>query len=298
MSDENPQGFTPEESAAMDAMKADAPLDVSEPSEPAPEAQPAPEAAEPAPVEDKPEKPPQGFVPHGAMHAEREKARAAEADNLQLRAEIAALKLANEHRQEQPQPETPPDPVLDPEKYSDWIMRQNAASQQEIQQIRQYMQQQAEAQQFQQMLQSDATAYSAEKQDYQAAEAHLIKARSAELQLMHPTAQLAQIMQAVEREKVELIRQAQQAGMRPAEFIYSLATHRGYAPPQPVIVPQAAQMQAQAAAQAATQSLASAPANAGAGDLTMESISKMSPAAYARLKAERPDDLRRVMQGA
>lgn len=303
----NPQGFTAEESAALEAMKADAPLNTPsepavEPSEPASQPDPTPAAAEPPPAAEGPEKPPQGFVPHGAMHAEREAKRAAESEAAQLRAELAAMRLAQQQAQQPQEPDTPPDMFAEPEKYNDWVQRQNAASQQQIQQMQQQMQQQLEMQQLTAALQGDAVAFALEKPDYSSAEAHLVQTRTSELQMIYPRAQPAEIAQAVERERLALVQQAQQSGMRPAEFIYNLATHRGYAAPALQPAPQttqvAAQMQAQAQAAAATQSLASAPANAGAGDLTMEGISKMSSAEYAKLKAERPDDVLRVMRGA
>lgn len=302
----NPQGFTAEEAAAYEAMKSDAPLEVEATPEDdtAPEvevSEPAPLAREPAEAKEEPAdtgKPPPGFVPHGAMHQERERARQAESELAQVRAEMAALRLAQQYNQPQQQEETPPDIFAEPEKYNEWVQRQTGNAQEQVRRLQEQLQQQAEAQHLAAMLEGDATSFAAEKPDYSQAVSHLVKTRTAELQLIYPNAKPAEVSQAIEQERLNLVRQASSMGMRPAEFMYNLAASRGYTPPAAPVNTQAAnQIKAQAAAQAATQSLSSAPANAGAGDLTIESLAKMSPGAYAKLKAERPDDVRRVMRG-
>lgn len=293
----NPQGFSAEQAAAYEAMKNDAPMETPDEPKEAPAVEPE-EAKQPEPKADKP---PPGMVPHGALHAERESRKAAESELQQLRAKLAVLELAQNQKSEPEQPAAPPDMFTDPEGYSKWVQDLASAPQRSVAELQEQMRAQAEQQMLSHALANDAAAFVAERPDYQAAEAHLIKARIAELQLLYPTESPAAVAAHVAQERLGLVRQAQQVGMRPAEFIYNVATHRGYAPPapKPAIDPAAAaQMKAKAAAQQATQSLASAPANAGAGDLTMEGIAKMSPAEYAKLKADRPDDVRRVMQGA
>lgn len=71
-------------------------------------------------------KPPEGYVPHQAMHAERERRK-------QLEVELAQLREANK-----PQPETSPewvDPIVDPEGHRKWSEFNNNKAQDAIKQF-------------------------------------------------------------------------------------------------------------------------------------------------------------------
>ncbi|NJM12595.1 MAG: hypothetical protein HC889_12635 [Synechococcaceae cyanobacterium SM1_2_3] len=122
--------MTAEETAALEAMQADAPGEMQEAPEVAapvtlaePEQKPEPAKAEPTAEAPDADKPPPGYVPQGALHQERERRKATEQQFQALQAKLAEI----EARLNPPKPEPEivvPDPVLQPEAFKQFQIDQ------------------------------------------------------------------------------------------------------------------------------------------------------------------------------
>jgi hypothetical protein len=320
MSDTDLEAFTPEETEAMEAMKADTgegietaePTPAPEPTpEPAPEREQVAAEAEPADSEGheasepdgEPEraaeadgKPPAGFVPHGAMHAERMRAQSAEAAVAQLQERLDALEAA----QPQPEPEPAPDPIIDKEAYDAWVVKQAQAPMEALQKMQAEQQQAAEFQRLSAAVGADEQRFMAQKPDYQQAVEHAIESRVKVLSMLFPTAAEADIRQEVQNERISVARQAVESGQSPADIFYRIGQSYGYTPKAPEPAPvqtEAAKVAALASAQQATQTLTAAPGASGAAEITLDYLAGLGDEAYAKLQAERPDDVARALGG-
>lgn len=305
MSDTDLEALTPEETEAMEAMKADTGEDTAaEPtSEPTGE-QPQEAAEAPAEPEGEPEKaaeddskPPAGFVPHGAMHAERMRAQAAETALNEMRAEIEALKAA----QPAPEPEPVPDQFADPEGYNQWVQKQAQAPLEQVQKIQDQLREQQELQQLNGVVIADEQAFVQEKPDYKDAIDFALQARAKQLAIFAPDGTPeAQLLQAAQQERVDVVKQAIAAGRRPAEVLYRISEGFGYQAKQPAPAPgpgptEAEKVAALASAQAETQSLTTAPGASSAAEITLDYLAGLSDEAYAKIQAQRPDDVARAL---
>lgn len=308
MSDTDLEALTPEEAEAMEAMKADIGEDTAP--EPTPEDIEAPqeaasepvEAETPAEPEGEPEKaaeddskPPAGFVPHGAMHAERMRAQAAETALNEMRAEIEALKAA----QPAPEPEPVPDQFADPEAYNAWVQKQAQAPLEQVQKIQEQLREQQELQQLNGVVIADEQAFVKEKPDYKEAIDFALQARAKQLAIFAPDGTPeAQLLQAAQQERVDVVRQAIAAGRRPAEVLYRISEGFGYQAKQtaPASGPtEAEKVTALANAQAATQSLTTAPGASAAAEITLDYLAGLDDEAYAKIQAQRPEDVARAL---
>ena len=291
-----PEQLTADESAAMEAMKADTgpEVDVADvvdvPEAPAPVETPAPVAETPAPEADKP---PPGMVPQGALHQERERRKAAELQMQQFHAELAEIKAKLN-----PPPEIViPDPVLDPKGFKQFQIDQiNQRAKEQADNERRQM----EAQQHQQVmarLNQDVQAFRATTPDYDPAFQHAVKVRQEELAFYGNSPE--QIAAQLETDVQAIVAQAYSQGKNPAELFYAYAKMRGYQTPvAPQPNPAVAQVQALAEAQKQTQSLAPAGGPANDGGMTLETLSRMSEADLAKMpKAQRDEVMRKAMGG-
>ncbi len=289
--------LTADESAAMEAMKADtgpevAPADVVEAPE-APAETPAPVAETPAPEA---EKPPPGMVPQGALHQERERRKAAEANYQELQAKLAAI----EAKLNPPAEIVVPDPVLQPEAFKQFQIdqiKQRAAEKAEAERL---TQEQAQERQIMARVNQDVAAFKATVPDYDQAFQHAVKVRREELAFYGNTPE--QIDQQIEVDVRAIVGQAYQQGKNPGEVFYSYAKMRGYSPAQaandPIPQQAAAQVNALAEAQRQTQSMATAGGPSNDGGITIETLAKMSEAQLAKMpKAERDAMMQKVMGG-
>lgn len=283
-----------EESAALEAMKNEdaepQPVaDVPEPSaEPVPEPQPV--AAEAPKSEDKP---PEGYVPHQAMHAERMRRQEAEARVAEALDRLAAL----EARVPPPEPESVPDSLSDPDGYNAWVKRQAETVAERVERIEQEAAARMELERVTATLAASEREFTAGKPEYAEAKQHVIAARHRSLKRMYPGETDAAIAAHVRNEELQLAQHAAANGMSPAELIYQVATEDyGFRPAAPQ-ANNADRIQAQARAQSATESLATASAAAGRPEITVESLAKMSEGQLAKIKAERPDEFRRALGG-
>lgn len=289
------QEFTAEEQAAMDAMKADTTPEPEVADEPQPEDQPQADPGDEQPKEpefkssrEKPaEKPPEGFVPHQAMHAERMKRQELEKRLAELEAKLP-----------KPEAEQPPqwvDPLVDPEgfrKYDEWRAKQ---ADEKIAQIDRTLKERAEtAQRVRRAAELEAE-FASETPDYPQATAFLHKARVSELASMGYAPD--QIDAQLRQDALGLFSAAQQIGMNPAELLYIRAQRAGYTPPPkekpPEMPSEAERVVALDKAQKQTQGLGSA-SGPQMGQLTARDLAAMSEAELAKVPA---DVKRRAMGG-
>lgn len=289
--------LTADESAAMEAMKADtgAPVEAADVVEvpEAPAETPAPVAETPAP---EPDKPPPGMVPQGALHQERERRKAAEANAQELQARIAAI----EARLNPPAEIVVPDPVLQPEAFKQFQIdqiKQRAAEKAEAERL---TQEQAQERQIMARVDHDVRQFRATVPDYDQAFQYVLKARHEELAFYGNTPE--QIDQQIDVDVRSIVQKAYQQGKNPGEVFYGYAKMRGYSPAQaakdPIPQQAAAQVNALAEAQRQTQSMATAGGPSSDGGVTIETLAKMSEAQLAKMpKAERDAMMQKVMGG-
>ena len=278
--------FTAEETAAMEDMRA---VEVVEGPQPAP--QPAPEPAtpvEPEPKAGKPEedrKPPDGFVPHGAMHEERKRRQEAEQELQALREQMAALK--------QPKPAEPEyvDPIADPEAHRKWTEHQIAKVAKEQQAFSQeYRQQQILHQRVSEAARLEQE-FAARTPDYTEAATFLRDNRVQELRLMGWLD--ADIPQIIAQDANAMFDNARRNGKNPAEVLYQAAKMRGWSGKSLDSVTDADKVTALAKAQAATATIGAAAGGAAPVTYTMEMLAKMSEYDLAKL----PADVKRKVLG-
>ncbi len=285
--------MTADESAAMEAMKADtgpeiAPAEAVDVPE-TPAETPAPVAETPAPEADKP---PPGMVPQGALHQERERRKETERQFQELQRQFAEIQAKLN-----PPPEiVVPDPVLQPEAFKQFQIdqiKQRAAEKAKTEHDYQEMQIMARVNQ-------DVQQFRAATPDYDQAFQHAVKVRREELAFYGNSPE--QIDQQIETDVRAIVQQAYTQGKNPGELFYGYAKMRGYSPAQaardPVPQQAAAQVQALAEAQRQTQSMATAGGPSNDGGITIETLAKMSEAQLAKMpKAERDAMMQRVMGG-
>lgn len=229
MTVENPEGFTEEEQQALDAMQADDGLEVEDVVAEEPEIEEAQESEdvepvvleepkEEPPVEAKADdtRPPEGYVPHGALHAEREKRKA-------LEDRLAKLEEAGKPKEEVPQPA---DPVLDPEGFRRWQEHQLAQPTQAIERFQQQQQEQARHQQMMQDVTTHEAKFRESNPDYDEAAQFMLQARVSELRgagYGEP-----EIQKQVQQDITQLYTAATAAGLNPAQLAYLRAGEMGY----------------------------------------------------------------------
>lgn len=228
-------------------------------------------------------------VPQGALHAEREKRKAVQAELEAAKQQLAAIARMREQtnaRKPEPLPEAD-DPAA---------MEHLRARLAETEQRTVRMEQQreldaadyAETQQLYGVMASAEAAFRAQQTDYDDAISYLAQARAKELTRygMSPP----QINQVLSEEAAEIARTAIQQGMNPAELAYGIAQDRGYRPTQAEAAPPAKQggaaatLEAIAKAQGASKSLGAGGGSSGAV-LTAEAIAAMDADEFEKLYA-------------
>lgn len=249
MSDTNAFEMSAEEQAYFDNRGEETEAPESEPApEPEEGAEPAPEPEEgqdetPETDEDgEPVKPPKGFVPHKAFHAEREKRKelerqSAELAEKQARLEerlkvLAEIKDEAQKKQESAPEEQIPDINEDPiGHFQARIAQQQKVIDELNGKTQQSQQQQEQAAQFNQVVteyKSQAMQFKQEKPDFDAAYNHLLSARAKEYAMLGVPE--AEIPASISQDELGIVLRAKQLGKNPAEVIYALAMERGYKP--------------------------------------------------------------------
>lgn len=290
--------LTPEEAQALEAMEQDT-APVTE-DEQAKAETPEPDQTEPNPVEPEggdpkdpefksaraSEKPPEGFVPHQAMHAERVKRQ-------ELERRLADLE---KQREADPEPQYV-DPLEDPEGHRRWAEHQSNMTRQQIEAVNNQIAEQNRQQALAQEITRSEAEFSAKTPDYRDAIRHLEQATLQGYQNAGYDQQEA--IAAVQRDAMGLIQAAKQIGMNPAELAYIRAQSAGYRktdvkPEQPTGQPSDAdKMAALSKAQQATEGLNSSGAPQS-GQLTVKALADMSEDELAELSEA---DFKKVMGG-
>lgn len=276
--------MTADESAAMEAMKSDAP--VVETPEPAP----VPAVVEtPAPAAVSAEAEPQKMVPHQALHETREEAKELRRQLQEMQRQLQAM--------QQPAVKEPeivvPDPILDPEGFKKFQIdqiKERAARDQAVMQ----------EQQLAARLYQDEQQFKAATPDFEPAVQFAVEHRKRELAFYGYAPE--QIQAQVQADIRGLVQHATSKGENAAKMIYEYAKLRGYTGPvtasTPAVPSPADAVKALAASQAATASMATAGGPANDGGPTLEAMSKMSERELAAMpKAKRDAMMRAVMGG-
>jgi hypothetical protein len=262
------------------------------------------EAAQAAPSEDENASPPQGeaddpalgpdgkpknpgqWVRHGALHAERERRKKAEAE-LQAERELRArfderLKMYDALQQPNAaRAEEPPDPNNDIFGYVRYLERKVADVEGKISETARLSESQRADMALKDAYFTDARNFIGKTPDFAAAYQHLLRSRDQELAMMG-TADPQQRAAVIADEERSVVGRALQDGTSPAEFIYRLAKSRGYQSPAPDApaarsgkAPVTEQIEVIQRGQAAAKSLSTV--GGAAGDtITPEALANMS----------------------
>lgn len=216
-----------------------------EPAEQATEPAPAPTTETAAPAEPAPEpvkveaqaeapkaegpKSEDRYVPLETMLAERKKLQAKLAEEESAR---KALLERLERLEKATAPEKAPDFMDDPKGYVDSAVAKIEAAaknaEKESAEVRAARERDEQMQKFVGAIQTDEAQFVAKTPDYQQALSYLREQRAAELQLLYPEAEQAQILAQVAQEELALANRAFQAGRSPADLAYQYAQRRGY----------------------------------------------------------------------
>jgi hypothetical protein len=180
------------------------------------------------------------FVPHQALHEERERRKALAAELAQTKQQMAVFndrlqQLYQVKQQENaPQfrnPETDPDPLQAMQHNMALLARQNDEMRQAMmargQQEQQSAQQAHQAQQLIEWGQANAAEFKQQAPDWDDAYAHIRTVRAKELQAMGYRG--ANLENALKNDEFGVLVQSYQQGRNPAEMVYALAQAAGYA---------------------------------------------------------------------
>ena len=262
---------------------------------------------------DKEAKRPSHMVPHGALHAEREERKKAQADAAEAHAKLARMqerfKIAQElsslqnneiRSQQAPAPQQPiPEPEKDFVGYVKWLGGQLQQQQAEARAAQQQQQQFAEARAAQQQQQQFAeaakryetvkdyfatsiTALKGELPDFDAAADYLYETRVNQLkalQAAYPAfADENEINKQIGSELNAIVMAAIETGANPAEVIYNYARNAGFSGKGAPFNSNIASMRAK---QNASRTLTASNGRAIADPVSLEAIDKMSDHEFA-----------------
>lgn len=272
------------------------------------EGQAAPEAVtqEPEQTEEQSARDEKGrFVPHGALHAEREEHKKTKAQLEEIARKQAVLEdrwntlLQAGRQQEAPADDTPPDPNVDIFAYAAWQGKQLDAVKeqlrQDVEQRQQMTQQQAEEREIVTTWQSSVQEFQSKQADFPDAAKYLSELRSQQLKALG--LEDGRINATIDAELKGIIKQAKAANRSPAEIIYQYASVSGYKPAQAQQQPNGQVQMPEslarvAAAQSASKTIASGSGRAGADPASPEAIAAMSEKEFA-IWASNPENARR-----
>jgi hypothetical protein len=290
--------LTADEQSALEAMQSGTPAE--EPEQAAePEQEAEPEKVETAEPEQDGEpkdaefkssrsedKPPEGYVPHGALHAERSKRK-------ELEQRLAALEGKMDAPKDEEQPPQWVDPLVDPEgfrKYDEYRTRQLSEKIERQEQERQ--QQWQQQQRFEKAARLEAE-FAQKTPDYQEAVQHLHQRRVTDLRAQGMSD--AEVAAQIRQDANAVFDAAEQLGWNPAELLYQNAVRAGYTRKQAeAAASDADKIVALDAAQKATKGIGAAGGADQAGGLTAEKIADMSE---DELRAVDPKEIARVLGG-
>jgi len=255
------------------------------------------------------------FVPHQALHAEREEHKKTKAQLEEISRKQAILEdrwntllKAGVGAEQKPAEEDPePDPNVDIFAHNAWLKRQ-IEKERSIRSEREEAEKQTRAAQEQEQAiwsewHQSAQTYMAETPDFGDAVKFMSELRDRQLQALsfaNPQLRSEQgRVQQINAELKSIIQAAKQQGLSPAEAVYQLAQGFGYQKAgqalQPPQMPD--KLASVARAQEASRTVGQAPGKAGGDELTLEGLLAMSPAEYDKWVQANPNKFRSLMGG-
>jgi antitoxin (DNA-binding transcriptional repressor) of toxin-antitoxin stability system len=250
------------------------------------------------------------FVPHQALHAERERRKATETELGTYREKMARaderLAVLNElmSKPEAQSPKVSEQPI-DPEQDPIGALKQSyakiAALEKQLTESTKTVEERESARAMVSAYQNDAARFVQEKPEFRDAYVHLMTGRHRELEAMGMT-DAAERNRFIANEERQLVASAFQSRRSPAQMLYSLAVARGFShtpsAPAPAQPNHAAKIEAIAKGQrAAGVSLSAAGGSAGEG-LTAAALADMSEEEFSAVAAKLgKSKLRQLMGG-
>lgn len=237
------------------------------------------------------------FVPHAALHKERERRKSVESEYMTVREKMARaeerLAVLNEVLQQPTAPQAPqgdqPEEVPDAEKdifaFVKYQEKKIQELQQRLQQEDQQRQQQRGFQQLETAYKQDAQNFVKQTPDFPDAYSYIANSYAKELAVLGYDE--GQIRQQLAREETNLVAEAFKRGMSPSQVLYERAKARGYTPKAAGQQPNAAaqKLDTIAKGQSTHKSLSSAGGASGEG-LTVEALANMDEAEFAAVAAK------------
>ncbi len=209
-----------------------------------------------------------GQVPQGALHAERERRKTAEAEARKFREQLDAIaQMRQQVASRQPEALPAQDDPAQVEHLRQRLAQLEQGQTRITQERDNQRLDQAESQQLQAAIASSESEFRAAQPDYDDAVQYLISARHNELVKRHGLDPVSANL-AIAEETQEVVRSAIRQGMSPAEMAYGIAQDRGYRP---------AQQQQAAPAQGGAQRTMDAIAAAKAGSRSLGQASGTTP---------------------
>lgn len=294
MTDENTSGLTAAEEAYFASGGDESTLEADTGSEMAALSVDEAVSDQPEDLSEQPERDDKGrFVPHGALHAEREEHKKTKAALEEIQRNQAILNdrwntllATGKPQQEQPKEETPPDPTVDIIGYMQWQADQTKQINEKMAAEERQRQEAAQHQQQEQVIWStwDNSVNQAKTAipDFDAATGFLAQLRDNQLQAFasvdpnfaNPQARVAQI----NAELRQIIVQAKNAGQDPATAVYQIAKGYGYTVAEPA--PDNNKIDKIIQAQAGSKTIAGTNGNAMADPLSAQAILDMPTAEF------------------
>jgi antitoxin (DNA-binding transcriptional repressor) of toxin-antitoxin stability system len=247
------------------------------------------------------------FVPHQALHAERERRKATETELGTYREKMARaderLAVLNE-LMSKPEAQSPTvaEQPIDPEQDPIGALKQSyakiAALEAKLTESTKTVEERESARAMVSAYQNDAARFVQEKPEFKDAYVHLMTGRHRELEAMGMT-DAAERNRFIANEERQLVASAFQSRRSPAQMLYSLAVARGFShTPAPAQPNHAAKIEAIAKGQrAAGVSLSAAGGSAGEG-LTAAALADMSEEEFSAVAAKLgKSKLRQLMGG-
>lgn len=184
------------------------------------------------------------FVPHQALHAEREERKKAQAEAAELREKWARLEerfnAFSQAKQPEQQEEAPPDPNVDVFAALKWTQEKLLAAEKAQQEAKTQQEAEIRAKEQDQAVwshwENDARQYAQTNPDFQNAAKWLAETRDKQLQavsVVDPRFSDVRMRNwQIEQELKQIVLGSAQRGMSAAEAVYQLAQSYGYAPSQ------------------------------------------------------------------
>lgn len=242
------------------------------------------------------------FVPHQALHAEREEHKKTKAELEEIRRDQAVLNdrwntlLALRQQQDQPQEQAPPNPEEDIFGYAKWQAEKLKALEEKLTTQETQTRQQQEVAQQEQAIWNEwsqsAQTYAAEKPEFGDAVKWLSEFRGKQLQAMSLIDERFSTPQGVNeqinQELRAIVLSAKQKGINPAEVVHKIALSYGFQAkaPDPGNMGLPEKLAGIASAQEAAKTVGQVSGRSGGDALTPEAIAAMPPAEFERWAAD------------